>query len=378
MLDLNDEQRMIVSSLRDICEDKFEKTAADWNGEMPWENLRILADQGFYGINLAEEYGGGGMTEFEAILATEVIGRVCPLTAWQYGDQHLISPRAIEHFGSEAAKERYLPPIVRAEERIGVGMSEPQAGSDLKAMETTFEDRDDGDILVNGEKIWMSSAPECVATIVWGMFPEGMGTVIMDLDSEGVEFIGDFTNMAGEVQSQVAMDDVVVPEENVLVRGEDMFKRQMEALNWERLAGATIANATALCALDQAIQYAKDREQFGQPIGEFQGVGFKLAEMVTELQASRQLLFQTAKNAVEQGRVPDPMETLMASLYAAQTAGKVVDEAVQIHGANGYMQGHDIEYLYRFARGFRIGGGTDEIHKREISKFVQREGAPRL
>jgi alkylation response protein AidB-like acyl-CoA dehydrogenase len=376
MLDLNDEQRMIVSSLRNIVQEEFEKTASDWNGEMPWENLQILADHGFYGINFDEEYGGAGMTEFEAILATEIIGRECPLTAWHYGDQHLISPRAIQEFGSEAVKERYLPSIMEAEDRIAVGMSEPEAGSDLKAMTTTVEERD-GELVLNGEKIWMSSAPECVATIIWAMFPEGMGTLILNLDADGVEFVSDFTNMAGEVQSQIRMNDVIIPEENVLTRGEG-FKLQMKALNWERLAGTTIANATALCALDKALDYSQDRKQFGQPIGDFQGIEFKLADMVTELQASRQLLFQTGKNAVDQGRVPDPMETLMASLYAAQTAGTVVDEALQIHGANGYMQGHDLEYLYRFARGFRIGGGTDEILKNEIAKFLKEEGAPRL
>ncbi|MUV85562.1 acyl-CoA dehydrogenase [Natronomonas sp. CBA1123] len=376
MLDLNDEQRMIVSSLRNIVQEEFEKTASDWNGEMPWENLQILADHGFYGINFDEEYGGAGMTEFEAILATEIIGRECPLTAWHYGDQHLISPRAIQEFGSEAVKERYLPSIMEAEDRIAVGMSEPEAGSDLKAMTTAVEERD-GELVLNGEKIWMSSAPECVATIIWAMFPEGMGTLILNLDADGVEFVSDFTNMAGEVQSQIRMNDVIIPEENVLTRGEG-FKLQMKALNWERLAGTTIANATALCALDKALDYSQDRKQFGQPIGDFQGIEFKLADMVTELQASRQLLFQTGKNAVDQGRVPDPMETLMASLYAAQTAGTVVDEALQIHGANGYMQGHDLEYLYRFARGFRIGGGTDEILKNEIAKFLKEEGAPRL
>ncbi len=376
MLDLNNEQQMIVSSLRDVVENEFEKTASDWNGEMPWENLQILSEHGYYGVNFEEEYGGAGMTEFEAILATEVIGRKCPLTAWHYGDQHLISPRALEEFGSDTVKDRYLQPILNAEERIAVGMSEPGAGSDLRAMETAIEERD-GKLVLNGEKIWMSSAPECSAVIIWAMFPEGMGTVVMDLDADGVETVNDFTNMAGEIQSQILMKDVVIPEENVLVRGDD-FKKQMKALNWERLAGTTIANATGLCALDKALDYSQDRKQFDQPIGDFQGIEFKLADMVTDLQASRQLLFQTAQNAVNQGRVPDPMETLMASLTAAQTTGRVVDEALQIHGANGYMQGHDLEYLYRFARGFRIGGGTDEIHKKEIAKFLKKNGAPRL
>jgi len=377
MLDLTDEQEMIVSSIREIAEAEFEKTASDWNGEVPWENLRTLQEHGFYGINFDEAYGGAGMSEFESMLATEVIGRVCPLTAWHYGDQHLISPRAVENFGTDAAKERYLPSVVEAEERIAIGMSEPGAGSDLQSMTTTVEDRDSG-LVIDGEKIWMSSAPESRATVVWAMFPEGMGTVIMDLDDEGVEFTNNFTNMFGETQSQILIDEVKIPEENVLVRGEDAFKRQLEALNWERLMGAAAATATALCALDKALEYAGDRQQFGQPIGEFQAVEHKLADMVTELQAARQLTFGAAQNAVAQGSVPDPMETMMATLYAGRMAGRVVDEALQIHGANGFQQGHDLEWLYRFSRGFRIAGGTDEILRNQVASFLKREGAPRI
>jgi alkylation response protein AidB-like acyl-CoA dehydrogenase len=377
MLDLTDEQQMIVDTLQDISENRFEKTCSDWVGEVPWENLRILEEQGFYGINFDEKYGGAGMTEIEAMLATETIGRVCPLTGWHFGDQHFLSPRAIQDFGTDEAKEQYLPPVIDAEERIAIGMSEPGAGSDLKSMDTKVEERN-GKLILNGEKIWMSAAPDSFATVVWTRFPDGMGTVIMDLDADGVEFTNNFTNMAEDTQSQVLMKDVEIPEENVLTRGEDAFRRQLDALNWERLGGAVMANAAALCALDKALEYSQDRKQFGQSIGDFQSIEHKLADMVTELQAARQLTFRAAINAVEQERIPDPMETMTATLYSCQTADRIVDEALQIHGANGYQQGHDLEYLYRFVRGLRIAGGTDEIQKNTIADLLKKEGVPRL
>jgi alkylation response protein AidB-like acyl-CoA dehydrogenase len=184
--------------------------------------------------------------------------------------------------------------------------------------------------------------------------------------------------MAEDTQSQVLMKDVVIPEENVLTRGGDAFKRQLNALNWERLGGAVMATSSALCAFDKALEYAQDREQFDQPIADFQGIEWKLADMATELQAARHLTFRAAINAVKRGQIPDPMETMMVKLYAAQVADRVVDEALQIHGANGYQQGHDLEYLRRLVRGFRIAGGTDEIQKNAIAKFVKRQGLPHL
>jgi alkylation response protein AidB-like acyl-CoA dehydrogenase len=205
-----------------------------------------------------------------------------------------------------------------------------------------------------------------------------MGTVVVDMDADGVRFTSDFTNMAEEIQSQIHLNDVVVPEEHVLTRGGDAFQEQLKALNWERLGSAALYNATALCALDAALAYADDRVQFDQPIGDFQGIEWKLADMVTRLQASRHLTFQAGRIAVEDGRVPNPMATTMAKLFASEVSNFVVDEALQIHGANGYQQGHDLEYLYRLARGFPIAGGTDEIQKNSIATFLEREGVPRL
>lgn len=378
MISLTDEQEMLVRTLSDLAEAEFREGAFEWDhGEAPWDNLQLLAHRGFMGMNFPAEYGGAGMTEMDVLLAMEAIGRVCPVTMQHFGDLHLISPRAILQFGTEAAKEKYLPKVAAGEHRIAIGISEAQAGSDLKAMETTAED--DGDaVVVEGEKMWMSNGSSSQSAMLWVKFPEGMGSLIVDLDADGVEFVNHFTNMAGDHQSQVLFDQVRVPKENVLTRGPEGFHEQLKTLNWERLEGAAYTNTMALCALDKALEYAEDREQFGQPIGEFQGIEWKLADIATKLEASRALTYGAASKAIESDGVPDPLETMMAKLYAAVIGEEVVSEALQIHGANGYQRGHPLEFLYRMIRGMRIAGGTDGIQRNQIAKRLKEDGFPRL
>ncbi len=375
MYDLNQEQRMLVDSIERIAEEEFAESAFEWQGEMPWENARTLAREGFLGINFDEEYGGGGMTEFEAMLVVEAVGRVCPDTASYLVNQQFLGPRTIEMFGTEAAKEKYLPPVIEAEDYVVVAISEPEAGSDVQSMNTEVR-REDGEYVLSGEKIWVSCAVDSSTAVVWTKFPDGMGTVILDLDDPGVEMAEHFTNMAGEKQSQFYIDDVVIPEENLLTHGDDGFKDQLKALNWERLGSAVFSNSLALCSLEKALDYAQQREQFGQPIGDFQGIEWKLAELVTDLQQSRTYTYQAGRYAVENGRIPDPMKTSIAKYKASMLAEEVASESLQVHGANGYQQGHPLEYLYRFARGRRIAGGTTEIQKNLIARQLKKNGVP--
>jgi len=374
MLNLTQEQEMLVETLTDLAEREFADKAFEWDG-IPWENVELLADRGYMGLNFSEEYGGGGMTEFEAMLMVEAIGQVCPDTSEFVMGQHLIAPRALEMFGSETAKERYLPRVIDGELNIAVAMSEPGAGSDLKSMETEVKKKD-GELLLNGEKMWMTNGPESEVTVVWTKFPEGFGSVIIEMDDPGVEINQHYTNMAGDEQTHFFMNDVPVRDENILTRGEDAFKEQLKGLNWERLGSAIQITSIGRNALEKAIEYADDRTQFGQPIGDFQGVEWKLADMGTKLTAARALTYTSAQTAIEQGRIPDPLQTSIAKLYAAEAVDEIVDQSLQIHGANGYQQGHPLEYLYRFVRGHRIAGGTDEIMRNTIAKHLKRDGYP--
>lgn len=377
MVSLTNEQQMLLETVSDLAENEFADMAYEWQGETPWENIELLAEHGFLGINFDEEYGGAGLSEFEAMLLNEAVGQVCPDTASFLNSLHMVAPRAIDMFGTPEAKDRYLPPLTEGTDFIAICISEPEAGSDVHSMNTTVEERD-GDLVVNGEKTWVSRFEDASAGVTWVKFPEGLGTVIVDFDDPGVEVSNHYTNMAGHEQTHYYMEDVVIPPENVLTRGEDAFKEQLKALNWERLAVASISNTWALAALKRALEYAQDREQFGQPIAEFQGLEWKLSEMVTHLEASRALTYRAAEDAVAQGRIPDPLQTGAANLFSGQTAEYVISESLQLCGANGYQRGHPLEYLYRLQRGWRFAGGTDEIQKNTIAQWLKRDGAPSL
>lgn len=368
---------MLAQSLMELAENEFSDDAFEWDGEPPWKNVELLADRGFLGINIDEEYGGGGMSEFEAMLTIEIVGSVCPDTAEFLYNQQMVAPRAIEMFGTDEAKSEYLPPVTAAEDAIAIAISEPESGSDVGSMHTTAED--DGDaIVINGEKTWVSNVKHASAAVTWVKFPEGLGSVIVDLDSPGIEVQQHYTNMADHEQTHFYLEDVEVPAKNVLTRGTEGFKNQLKALNWERLGSATLGNTIARCAVDEALEYAAQREQFDQPIGDFQGIEWKLADMVTELEASRALTYRAAERAREQDRIPDRVDTSIAKLYSGTMAESVVSEALQIHGANGYQRDHPLEYLYRLARGRRIAAGTDEVQKNTIASVVKNDGLPSL
>ncbi|WP_254538525.1 acyl-CoA dehydrogenase family protein [Halomarina litorea] len=378
MFALDDEQRMVLRLVSDLAEREFAEDACSHGGELPWENARTLADQGLVGINIAEEYGGGGMGEFEAMLAIEAVGRVCPDTANYLYGQSMVAPRAVEMFGTEKAKERYLPPVTAGESALSIAISEPHAGSDAGAMDTHVE-ADGDDFVLNGEKIWVSYVEDADAAVVWCRFPDGnLGTVLMDFDAPGVDVGEHYTNMAGHSQTHFFMEDVPVPAENVLVRGREAFKEQLKALNWERCGSAAYANAIARCAFEKAVDYAQQREQFDQPIAEFQGMRWKVAEMATSLEISRNMTWRAALEAEARGRVPDRLATSMAKLVASRTAEEVVSESLQVFGATGYQREHPLEYLYRLQRGRRIAAGTDEVLKDQIASAVFEDGLPDL
>lgn len=371
VLALTDEQHMLVETVTELSEEEFADAAFTWEGEHPRENIKTFADHGFLGVNLPVEYGGGGMSELAVVLQVEAIGRICSDTAYALCAQSMVSPRAIEMFGSEAAKEKYLPAVTSGEMEIGIAISEPEAGSDSRNMTTTVEEADDGELYINGEKIWVGNVPNSDAAVVWAKFPEGLGTVIMDSDAAGVEIAQHYTNMHGGTQTQFYTQDVHTPKDHVLVRGEEALYEQLKPLNWERVGSATHANSMSICALEKAIEYAQQRQQFDQSISEFQGIRWKVADMMKQLESARLVTYRAAESA-ENGHAPDRLQTSTAKLQASETVENVTSEALQIHGANGYQNGHPLEYLYRLARGSANRSWNRRNHEEQYCRRLVR------
>jgi alkylation response protein AidB-like acyl-CoA dehydrogenase len=363
---LSDEQRMIAELAGEIAENELADRAFEWEGRTPWSNLELLSEQGLLCPALPTEYGGGGMGFLEEVLVIEAVGAVCPDTAWILVLDG-IAPQALARFGTDAAKRRYLPPVCDGETTMAIAISEPEAGSDVTAMKTRVE-REGGEYYLTGEKTWVSAVPDSEAAVVWAEFPDGnIGSVIVEFDADGVEVVTEYENMAGHVQSQFVMEAVHVPAENLLVTEEREWKAQLRQLNWERVIIAMWTIAAARCAIEHALDYARTREQFGQPIGEFQGMRWKFADMVTEYEAGRSLVYRTVSAALEDGDPPDRLASSVTRLFASERTERIVSEALQVFGANGYQRGHPLEYLYRFVRSRRIGHGTDEILKNGIA-----------
>jgi alkylation response protein AidB-like acyl-CoA dehydrogenase len=243
-------------------------------------------------------------------------------------------------------------------------------------MQTTARFEDD-EVVLNGEKTWVSSAhyDQTSALLVMTRFEEyggEIGSVVVDTDAPGLEIAPTFRNMRSERQSQIFFSDCRVPRDNVVLAGENSFLEHLKSLNIERLGNPMVGLAMAQCAFDKAIDHAKDRTQFDQPIGDFQGIRWMIADMATKIDTARLLLYRAAANAVNE--TPSRLETSMAKAYANEIAEDVVSDALQIHGAQGYMDDSPLEYLYRAVRGQKIGGGTVEIHKNNVADHVLQDG----
>ena len=374
MESLSPEERAFAERAEEVAAG-FEEQAFSWRGDLPWENMRALADADLLCPSVDERYGGQGMSDLAAVLLVDAVGRVCPDTGWFTYTQSTVGPRAIDLFGSEAVKEKYLPDVTAGEGHVAIAMSEPDAGSDVASMNTTVRE-ENGELVCNGEKTWVGGIPFSDAAVTWVKFPEGLGSIVLPVDDPGVEVEKNYTNMAGYTQTHFQIDDVPVPESHVLTRGRDAFKEQLISLNWERLGSSICATAWATAGLEHALSYAQEREQFDQPIADFQGMEWKLAEMYRQIETAAATVYNAAGAAQGHEDPPGRLRTSVAKLHCSATAERVVSEAVQTVGARAYQQGHPLEYLYRLTRGRRIAAGTDEVMKNTIARALKDDGVP--
>lgn len=361
---LTPEQALLKGTARRLAEERFRASAFKWKGEYPAANEKVLREQGFFGVSLPQEYGGGGLGLLEDLLILGEIGRICPDTA------SVLTlagpPRIIAEIGSEDLKRHYLPAFCRDGQKIGIAISEAEAGSAVTELRTRA--RVDGDkVVLDGGKIFISHADICAAFLTFVKFDEGIGAVMIDQGTPGLVLGKPDINMAGHRQYTLFFDGCEIASEKILTRGKDAFKRLIQAFNAERCLSAAWAVAIALCAFDFAVEYARQRRQFGRRIGEFQGLRWMLAEMAMKIEAARLLTYQAAME-------PTRLKSSMAKAAASEMVERVTSDALQIFGGYGYMTGHPLEYLYRLARGRRIAGGTVEVQKNMMADELLRKG----
>lgn len=369
--DLSEEQRLIQRSARDIAESEFADEPFPDAAEYPWEYARTLAEHDLLGVGLPLEHGGEGMTAIDAVLVMQAIGEVSPVAATTIHMASFGPPRAIAEFGDEELKAQYLPDVSAGESIIAIAMSEPEAGSHATAMRTEAEE-DGDDWVVNGQKAWVSEAPHANAFLTYVRMPDGnIGSLVIDADTDGVSLRSD-QNMAGQYQSQIFLDDARVPKANTLLTGPDAFRKQITAYNIERIGASAKVWICARWAFDEALAYSKEREQFGQPIGEFQAVEHHLADMATKLVNSRLLIFKTLAD----DELPSRLESSMTKVYVTEACEEVIDAALQIKGATGYVGDTPESFLYRYVRGYRIASGTSDIHRTMMARSLRESGLP--
>jgi alkylation response protein AidB-like acyl-CoA dehydrogenase len=332
----NEDQEMLRQAVRTFAEKELRPGAFSHEdrGDYPRETYKSMADMGLLGMTLPEEYEG-------------------PI-------------RAVAVYGTDPQKQKYIPPVCRGESSMSIAITEPTAGSAATELKTRAV-RDGDHYVLNGAKSFISDGNRADAFMVYCRFGEGLegiGSIIVDRDTPGFTVGKNEFNMAGTIQNQLFFEDARVPAENLLIE-EDGFRRMMMAFNAERCGNATMSLVTAQCAFEKALAYSRERVQFGQPISEFQGIQWMLADMKIKIDAARLLIYRAVVNG-ERG-FPSRLEAAAAKVFSNEMAVEVTNAALQIFGGYGYSREYPMEWLVRFARGWTIAGGTAQIQRNNVA-----------
>lgn len=377
---LTREQQDIRKAAREFAEGEFPEMAqvCDQEEKYPRELVKKAAELGFIGLNLPEKYGGSGYGYLEKCIVSEEFWRVDPglgsvLISATFGAD------MIELYGREEQKERFLTPLTRGEAVMGSAITEPDAGSDVSAVRTTAV-KDGNDYLINGNKMFITNGTVASYFMVICLTnphdPSRHGrhsVILLESDREGFEAnkLRHKLGIRASDTAELAFKDVRVPQENLIGEEGKGFYQFMEFFNRTRIHVGAQGLGIAQGAMEKAIKYAKERKQFGQVLGAFQAIQFKVAEMATLVRAARNLVYEAAWKA-DQGE-PDRKLTAMAKWFAGETAVRVAEEAVQIHGGYGYMAEYDVERFYRDAKIIEIYEGTKEIEKLIIARALLKD-----
>lgn len=376
--DLTDEQRQIQEMAQQFTADAITPHAAEWDEKhiFPRDTIRAAAELGFGSIYVAEESGGIGLGRLEAALIMEAMAYGCPSTS-AFISIHNMASWMIDRFGAQAVKDKYLPSMVTMERIGSYCLTEPGSGSDAAALKTRAVKEGD-DYVVTGTKQFISGGGEnevyvcMVRTGVDG--PKGISCLVIEKDMQGVSFGAQERKLGWHSQptAQVNFDGVRVPAEN-LVGGEgEGFRIAMMGLDGGRLNIGACSLGGAQRCLDEAVRYTKERKQFGTAIADFQNTQFTLADMETELQAARMLLYAAAVKVTE--NAPDKTKfAAMAKRLATDSGSSIVDRALQLHGGYGYLMDYPIERFWRDLRVHSILEGTNQVMRMIVGRELTRQ-----
>ena len=369
MVKLTEEQRRMVASVRALAQAEFKPRAIKWlDGTFPWENIRALADLGVLGMAVPEEFGGLGATVLDTALVLEEIAKVCYVTAMAALGEVGVQTRIIATYAPEHIKRQILPGICAGTHMLAICMTEPDAGTDVANYRTNADIRGDR-LVLNGAKTLISRADEAAMFVVFSRIDRvpgrgGIGCVLVPRDTPGFAVTGRYHTMGGEYLHEVRFTDCELPLDHLVVR-DDGFRRLLSAFNTQRCLNPSISLGMAEGAFDESVRYLRDRTAFGRPIGSFQGMRWKLADMYKDIEAGRALLYGACASA---DPFPDPLLAATAKVFCNEMAVRVTGEAIQIHGGYGFTDEFLVSRLYRGARYGSLGGGTSETLRDLIGK----------
>lgn len=375
-LGLTEEQRLIRDNVRTLAREQFAPgaAAADKQYRPPLENVKALAEHGYTGMFIPAEYGGSGLGLLENVLVVEQIARYCANTAMLFSCSDGATPRAILGIGSQEHKRKYLARIVKGEILTAWSMSEANAGSDVGNVQTKAV-RDGDEFVINGSKLWCTAAQVSDLFLVLvrldaapGM--RGVGAVLVEQGTPGFS-IGkhlDLLGLRGTGMAELVFDNCRVPAGNLFLPAGRM-RDLLGVLDADRISGnPPVCLGIAQSAFDNIVAHLKERQQFGKPLADNQGLQWKLADMAIDIEAARALLYRAAMR-VDEGH-PSIADTSITKAYVNQMAVRVTNEAMQLAGACGLSEEYPYERYFRDVRGMSIGYGTVEIHRSSIAREI--------
>lgn len=378
LMELTEEQRMLKDTAKDFADNELAPIAAKLDREkaIPRELLKKMADIGLLSIIIPEKYGGVGLGNFELVLALEEINRVCASTGVTVSVHASLCTSPILRFGNDEQKQRYLPRLATGEILGAYALTEANAGSDAASLETTAR-KDGNDYVLNGSKMFITNGGIAELIIVFArtnpdksLRAKGITAFFVEAGYKGFK-VGKKEEKLGISASntvELIFEDCRVPKENILFEENKGFTVAMDTLDGGRIGIATQALGIAQASLDASVKYANQRKQFGKFISEFQAIQWKLADMATDIDAARMLVYRAAM--MRDKKVPHTREAAMAKLFASTMANKAAKEAVQIHGGVGYTKEFPVERFFRDAKITEIYEGTSEVQRIVISRAV--------